>query len=71
MVASRLGAGLSNGYFDLIFPEGRGVAKMAEDFENCEEFGVYVGRPAKKLKTRNRNLLIVAQKFIEAENGAD
>ena len=39
--------------------------------EDCEEFGVYVGCPAKKTKTRNRNLLTAEQKFLATKDTAD
>lgn len=34
--------------------------------ENCEEFGVYVGCPARKIKTRKRNLLKLEQELLKS-----
>ncbi|MHC5210442.1 MAG: acyltransferase [Planctomycetota bacterium] len=42
---------------------GAVVGAMALVKEDCDEFGVYVGRPAKKVKERSRGLLELAEQF--------
>lgn len=39
--------------------------------ENCEEFTVYVGCPARKTKIRNRGLLQVEQEFLNRNKKTD
>lgn len=44
-----------------------GVAIGAKSLvkSNCSAFGVYVGNPAKRIKERRRDLLVVADEFLK------
>lgn len=47
---------------------GKGVAVGAISVVNrdCAEFGIYAGNPAKRIKERRRDLLVVAGAFLES-----
>lgn len=44
--------------------EGAAVGALAMVTKNCEAFGVYAGAPAKKIKQRSRDLLMIEKKLL-------
>ncbi|MCW3173485.1 acyltransferase [Shewanella subflava] len=47
--------------------EGTAVGALSLITKNCEPFGVYIGAPAKKIKNRKRELLMLEEKLINGE----
>ncbi len=47
--------------------EGAAVGALSLVNKDCEEFGVYVGSPAKKIKERKRNLLDCEKIFLSEQ----
>ncbi|RZG75961.1 acyltransferase [Acinetobacter wuhouensis] len=57
----------------VIFPgvylgEGCSIGAMSLILESTQPWGVYVGIPAKRIKERSKNLLVLVDKFISEEN---
>lgn len=46
---------------------GVAVGALSLVNRNCAEFGIYAGNPAKRIKERSRNLLAVAERFLESK----
>jgi len=46
---------------------GAAVGALSLVRENCKEFGIYVGNPAKWVKWRSRNLLKLEQELLDAQ----
>lgn len=46
---------------------GAAVGALSLVRENCKEFGIYVGNPAKWVKWRSRNLLKLEQEFLHTQ----
>ncbi|WP_421274769.1 acyltransferase [Aeromonas veronii] len=44
--------------------EGTAVGSLSMITKDCEAFGVYIGVPAKKIKNRKRELLVLEKKFM-------
>lgn len=49
----------------VILEEGVAVGALSLVTENCKEFGIYSGVPAKRIKERKRNLLEVEKLFLK------
>ena len=47
--------------------EGVAVGSLSMITKDCEAFGVYMGAPAKKVKNRKRELLVLEEKLINGE----
>lgn len=47
--------------------EGTAVGSLSMITKDCEAFGVYIGAPAKKIKNRKRELLMLEEKLINGE----
>lgn len=47
--------------------EGTAVGSLSMITKDCEAFGVYTGAPAKKIKNRKRELLMLEEKLINGE----
>lgn len=50
---------------NIIVGEGVAVGALSLINKNCDEFGIYIGAPAKKIKERKRNLLALENKLIK------
>ena len=46
--------------------QGAAIGALSLVTRSCEEFGVYVGVPAKKIKNRKRNLLDKEKQFLQS-----
>ncbi|WP_027849374.1 acyltransferase [Marinospirillum minutulum] len=46
--------------------EGVAIGALSLVIENCEEFSIYAGNPAKKIKNRKRDLLEMEGKFLSS-----
>ena len=44
--------------------EGVAIGALSLVTKNCEDFGIYAGNPAKKIKERKRDLLELEKKFL-------
>lgn len=51
----------------VILHEGVAVGALSMITKDCEAFGVYIGAPAKKIKNRKRELLMLEEKLINGE----
>lgn len=49
----------------IVLEKGVAVGALSLVTKNCREFGVYIGTPAKKIKERSRNILILEEKLKE------
>lgn len=70
--AVRLGRHCIVGTNSLIFPgvilaEGCSVGAMSMVTKSTEEWGVYSGIPARRLKDRKRDLLVLEQTYLDSE----
>lgn len=70
--AVRLGRHCIVGTNSLIFPgvilaEGCSVGAMSMVTKSTEEWGVYSGIPARRLKDRKRDLLVLEQAYLDSE----
>lgn len=68
-----LGKHVIIGAGSIVFPgvfvaEGCSVGAMTLLNKSTEEWGVYLGNPAKRIKNRNNDLLILEKKFLEDIN---
>lgn len=52
----------------VILGEGTSVGALSLVRKSTDEWSVYLGNPAKRIKSRSKNLLELEQKLIEAEN---
>lgn len=57
----------------IVFPgvtisEGCAIGAMSLVTKNTKPWGVYIGSPAKRLKERKRNLLVLEKEFLETVN---
>ncbi|ACV34186.1 acyltransferase [Accumulibacter sp.] len=50
----------------LTIGEGVAIGAQALVTSDCEPFGIYVGAPARKVKERKRNLLLLEKAFVDA-----
>lgn len=49
---------------NVILEDGVAIGSLSLVTRNCEEFGIYAGNPAKKIKSRKRDLLELEDKFL-------
>lgn len=49
---------------NVILEDGVAIGALSLVTKNCEEFGIYAGNPAKKIKSRKRDLLELEDKFL-------
>lgn len=45
--------------------EGAAVGALSLVTKDCEEFGIYAGNPAKRIKERKRDLLLIERKLLD------
>lgn len=50
----------------LCIEDGAAIGALSLVTKNCEEFGIYIGTPAKKIKERKRNLLELEKNIKQA-----
>ena len=60
-----IGAG-STIFPGVVVAEGCSIGAMTLVNKNTEPWGIYVGNPAKRIKDRSKDLLVLEQKFLEA-----
>lgn len=47
--------------------KGVAVGALSVVSRDCAEFGIYAGNPAKRVKERSRNLLTLAERFLQSK----
>lgn len=52
----------------VVLGEGAAVGALSLVLEDCKEFSIYIGRPAKKLKDRKKDILKMEQELIASIN---
>lgn len=52
---------------NVIVEEGVAIGALSLVKENCQSFGIYAGNPAKFIKKRERNLLIIEKQLLNKE----
>lgn len=53
----------------VILEDGVAVGALSLVTRNCGAFGIYAGRPARRIKERSRDLLVLEQQFMSGHPG--